>query len=645
MTNTIDLNAIAQGDGSQGSVFQGGITSEAGTSLAAGDINGDGFDDLVIGAPFGYNGLDNAGLVYVVYGKVGDFNAGSLDLEVAADVIISSNNAVIDPPLVDSVGQAVAVLDVNNDGFEDIVIGAPGLDSGITDVGGSYVVFGGAALASNIDLADIESGATPEAGFVSFGSANGEMRGERASDIGDLNGDGFDDFSLSSANGLVIIGPAGSVLGGQVSGGGDINGDGFDDVVVGRDSGDASHVIFGSDTFAPGIDVNNLSPSQGITLTSSRPESSSFGQAVALLGDINGDGFADIAVTDRGYGNDNSGEIYVVLGRSNLTDIDVARDSSVIKIRSDLPFNFVGNVVSAAGDVNGDGFDDILVGAVDANDSIGAAYLVFGSETPQELALSSLMNGDGRQGFTLLDPTGMVDPQTESAPELGRDVIAAGDLNGDGFDDLVVSAPQAQDADGLSYVVFGRDFRNEIEFIGTANDDVIVGDAGDNILIGGTGKDVLDGGAGADVLIGGAGDDTLIIDVEDVPSLQVDGGTGLDTLVLGPSFPDGIGINLGDLSGVVHSIERVDLTEAGQDSVSIEIRDVLEIVETANNFIDDGTLQLLIDGTIEDEVRFDNPVNIGSTVSIEGKNFVAYTDSLNNLAATVFVQEDVNVIF
>ena len=96
---------------------------------------------------------------------------------------------------------------------------------------------------------------------------------------------------------------------------------------------------------------------------------------------------------------------------------------------------------------------------------------------------------------------------------------------------------------------------------------------------------------------------------------------------------------------MVHSIERVDLTEAGQDSVSIEIRDVLEIVETANNFIDDGTLQLLIDGTIEDEVRFDNPVNIGSTVSIEGKNFVAYTDSLNNLAATVFVQEDVNVIF
>ncbi len=176
--------------------------------------------------------------------------------------------------------------------------------------------------------------------------------------------------------------------------------------------------------------------------------------------------------------------------------------------------------MSGAGDVNGDGIGDIIVGAFMENNFVvksEGAWVVFGVQgTRNDVDLASL---DGTNGFAI-NP---IEHRDGSLDGFGFRVSDAGDLNGDGFDDMVVSAPK--DIFSLdqsnAYVVFGQDFNGIVDQLGTDADDTLDGTDEDEILIGGRGDDTINGGSGNDVLKGANGDDILA------------GGDGFDTLIGG----------------------------------------------------------------------------------------------------------------
>jgi len=244
-----------------------------------------------------------------------------------------------------------------------------------------------------------------------------------------------------------------------------------------------------------------------------------------------------------------------------------------------------GRSVSTAGDVNGDGIDDLIIGAPYAdsngNTRAGESYVVFGSSAgfSSSLDLSSL---NGSNGFVLRG----IGPRDLS----GGSVSAAGDVNGDGIDDLIIGARGAalngNSAAGESYVVFGRanfaptidmatvtltiDGVNDAVILGTSGDDDLVGDNSDNEILGLGGDDVLDGGAGNDLLVGGTGNDVLgggdgnDLLVGFTGDDTLNGGPGADTLNggEGDDFIFG-GPDTGDLRDVIFAGEGNDSIDAG----------------------------------------------------------------------------------
>ena len=244
--------------------------------------------------------------------------------------------------------------------------------------------------------------------------------------------------------------------------------------------------------------------------------------------------------------------------------------------------------VASAGDVNGDGYDDLIVGAAyaDPNGSAsGASYVVFGKASgfAASIDLSTL---DGTTGFRL---NGVA-----AWDGSGISVASAGDVNGDGYDDLIVGAKYADphgSNSGASYVVFGGAFGDSDTPVTTT------GTAAAEMLIGGIGADVLTGGGGADLFRGGAGDDRLV--VSDLAFREADGGSGTDTLAL-----DGAGLVL-DLTtalaaGKLEGIERVELTGSGANKLRIDGAAVLGGVGAAS----DGKHVLTVLGNAGDTVQF-----------------------------------------
>ncbi len=192
-------------------------------------------------------------------------------------------------------------------------------------------------------------------------------------------------------------------------------------------------------------------------------------------------------------------------------------------------------------------------------------------------------------------------------------------MNRDGFDDLIVG--NGNDA----YVIFGRDFTNQVEFLGTAGDDTLTGTAGDEILIGGQGHDILSGGGGVDTLIGGAGDDRL--GIGDSGFQRVDGGSGLDNLVLETTDMD---LDLTMIANNrVEGIETIDMTGAGSNTLTLELSDILDT--------SDSTDPLTILGDASDAVVADLSGQ-GFTSSLAA-GFTVYTDGLAELIVNDLVDQ------
>jgi hypothetical protein len=464
---------------------------ESGRSVdRAGDVNGDEIDDLIIGASGADAAGSDSGASYVVFGSRSGFGA-SLDLST----LDGTNGFKISGEAAgDLLGFSVSGAgDINGDGIDDLAVGALFADANGANSGASYVIFGSAGgFAANLNL----SALTGTNGFKISGEAAKDYSGA-VSGAGDVNGDGIDDLiigaggagsdagagyvifgsatafpanlnlsALNGANGFKVNGEAaGDSLGNSVSGAGDVNGDGIDDVIIGAPGADANgadsgatYVIFGSTSgFTAVLDLSTLTGGNGFKISGEHASDIS-GQSVSGAGDVNGDGIGDVIIgaSSADSNGPDSGASFVVFGRANgfaanlnLSDLTGANGFKVIaEARGDN----LGHSVGGAGDINADGIDDLIIGAIRADphgSESGASYVLFGSTRgfAAKIGLSKLSAADGFKisGEAVED-------------QLGRTVSGAGDINGDGIDDLVVGAPFADskgtDA-GTSYVIFG----------------------------------------------------------------------------------------------------------------------------------------------------------------------------------------------
>jgi hypothetical protein len=383
VTGTIDLSAA-------GTKFVGQPSDFAGLAVSgAGDVDGDGTADVVIGAP-------GNGMTYVVLGPV----SGTIDLGLADGFLVGENSE-------DGAGLSVADAgDVDADGYDDLLIGAPINTSSLYRQGAAYLVLG------------------PATGTVDLAVADATLSGELWEDM----------------------------AGQAVSGAGDVNADGYDDVLVGALHNDSNGTDSGAAYLVLGPVRRDMHLTQADAKLIGERAQDYAGYSVSDAGDVDGDGHDDVIVGAplNGEGGPDAGAAYLLLGP--VTG-ELELSSADAKLVGERAGERAGESVAGAGDVNGDGLADMIV---------GAAYKVWDEK------LRKTYTRPGGAYVVLGAVSGHVDLSTASAELMGprqtnahagNAVSSAGDEDGDGFDDIIIGAWWTGDFDeGAAYVLSGARF-------------------------------------------------------------------------------------------------------------------------------------------------------------------------------------------
>ncbi|MEL6561860.1 MAG: FG-GAP-like repeat-containing protein [Bacteroidota bacterium] len=416
------------------------VGSRMGNAVAsAGDVNGDGIEDFIVGDYQRDQGFVNNGKALVYLGT----NSGLQTTAVWSDIGVQHN---------DSFGNSVnSAGDVNKDGYDDIIIGSFGHDEpGIGNAGQASLYYGSS------------SGVDANPAYQLTSDQSQAFLGIDATGVGDINGDGNPDVAVSAylydkgetdegvvfvyygtGSGIDTANPdtleidqAGAWFGRSISKVGDVNLDGFDDLLIGAPKYDENY----TDEGGAFLFMGNTT---GITDTASWSYFS--GEANAVLGfdldgsgDYNNDGYIDLAIGAFGMNNpgNREGRVFVFYGDStgfsNLPDFEVASSGTI---------GAVGKSLRNVGDANGDGYDDLLIGAEATNSGAGASFLYLG----------------GANGLNTATGWEVFSPQTGG--NFGSSV-AGGDWNNDGLSDLAGGADRythGQTDEGGVFVYYSED--------------------------------------------------------------------------------------------------------------------------------------------------------------------------------------------
>jgi hypothetical protein len=444
-----------------------------------GDVNNDGYDDFGIGnfhtnrtgAPATYN----AGSVYIIFGK-----ASGLQYNVS---LTNADARIVGKYGYDALGYSVSSRgDINGDGIEDLLIGAAA--GGIAgNPGHVYIVFG-------------ENNANWGNNFIANDYADASFDGENSVDlagisvdiIGDINGDGYDEFIMGAPNNdgesntydnnygksyLFFGKPTGwqrntpvtqadAIFWGYIQNGfsgytveglGDVNGDGILDIGIGARGAGRIYLIFGRQEMDWGKNFSLMNAD----VIFNAEEPSYVGWQIAHAGDVNGDGYDDFLIGAPFYSTPDfrRGKAYLILGKSTEGWVDISLSYADASFIGEYERDQAGYGVAGNFDFNHDGLSDILIGAKnnDENgDDSGKAYLIKGKKTgwSRNVALSTV--NDYFFGQHVQDYAGFA-------------VSSAGDFNADGIDDFVTSATynhEVFEKGGEIYLFFGASVSKEI---------------------------------------------------------------------------------------------------------------------------------------------------------------------------------------
>ncbi|MEH2246161.1 beta strand repeat-containing protein, partial [Nostoc sp.] len=585
---TLNLSSL---NGTNGFLINGiAAVDNLGSSVSnAGDINNDGIDDLIIGVQgVSPNGILEAGQSYVVFGGKNLGSGGTLNLSS----LNGTNGFLINGiEKYDFSGCSVSNAgDINNDGIDDLIIGAfTASPNGKVSAGQSYVVFGGKNLGSSgtLNLSSLNG----TNGFLINGIAAEDRLGYSVSNAGDINGDGIDDLiigapyaspngiadagqsyvvfggrnlgsdgtldlsSLNGTNGFLINGiAAGDESGISVSNAGDINNDGIDDLIIAASDGSRygiertrqSYVVFGGRNLGSGgtLNLSSLNGTNGF-LINGIAAIDSLSTSVSNAGDINNDGIDDLIIgapyaDPNGIGN--AGQSYVVFGGTNLgsgnTPGNLTGSPDADKLIG-TPSNNIIDGLTGDDTLTGNGGEDkFIIRPGDGNDIITDFGGVGKGSNPTVAVIASLdtlqFTGSGLTAQNLqLTPQGnnlevtfenvastkvqlqnfklenlQNLPASGARPAIGN-ILFDGQTNiTDSFDVFDANSTQTS-LFNKNTVTFLNELNNKIRGFDNSAD-VINGQGGNDFIDGNSGNDLLRGGSGNDVLIGGSGNDTLV---------------------------------------------------------------------------------------------------------------------------------------
>ena len=565
---TVDLATQANVilDGPSGS-------AEAGYSIAdAGDVNGDGIDDILIGAhketPLS---RASAGVAYVIFGS---------PTLTRVDLLAPGANGfrILGAAADDRFGTSVAGAgDVNNDGVDDVIIGAFQADpAAASNAGTATVIFGSRTQLTDIDLA----APLGTRGFQIAGAAAGDNVGWSVSGAGDANNDGIAD---------VVIGAPGTDL-----------------VSPTRTNGGTAFIIYGSANPAS-LTLSSLG-SRGFRVDGGTGFDY-LGRAVGSAGDFNADGIDDVIIGAPWAPWSSAtwaGLTYVVYGSGTPTNLNASTlpGARGVRFTGAATMDETGSAVAGIGDVNDDGKDDIIIGAPGATSGKGIGYVLFGATTPASRDLSASI--PPTDGFRT---TGTVNGDRSSTA-----IAPGGDVNSDGIDDFVIGAPGADPPSrsnaGVSYVVYGRLSASDITLGSLGSGGITIngaaasdsngwsvggrgdvnGDGRPDVLTGATSQDPFSRfSAGAGYAIFGFGLPSIsypsgaiaTVGTAMTPLTPVVQKTGTATFSITPALPAGLSLDpstgvisgtpTSQAAGATYSVTMIDAVSTASTSVQVMV--------------------------------------------------------------------------